>query len=137
MGVRHTSGLPAALMVFSEGIENGLSSLLVKPDWPVWVGGSLGNLAGAGQNIPGKAHPANPGRKLPTVYPSFLRPGLLPPRDCKTAILLAESDGGDQYSVNALIERTLRRWDAMGIHARAAWSPEGKDHNDLLREAIQ
>lgn len=130
-------GLPAPLMVFSEGIENGLSSLIAKPDWPVWVGGSLGNLAGAGQNVPGKPHPVRPGRKLPTPLPSFKRPGLLPPPECKTAILLAEQDAGDQYAVNALIERTLRRWDAMGIDARAAWSPVGTDHNDILRQVAE
>lgn len=130
-------GAPAPLMVFAEGIENGLSSLIAKPDWPVWVGGSLGNLAGAGQNIPGKPHPVHPNRKLPTPLPSFKRPGLLPPPECKTAILLAEQDAGDQYAVNALIERTLRRWDAMGIDARAAWSPVGKDHNDILRQAAE
>ncbi|PZO88578.1 MAG: hypothetical protein DI626_01415 [Micavibrio aeruginosavorus] len=130
-------GPPAPLMVFAEGIENGLSSLIAKPDWPVWVGGSLGNLAGAGQNVPGKPHPVRPGRKLPTPLPSFKRPGLLPPPECKTAILLAEQDAGDQYAVNALIERTLRRWDAMGMDARAAWSPVGKDHNDILRQAAE
>lgn len=130
-------GPAAPLMVFSEGIENGLSSLIVKPDWPVWVGGSLGNLAGAGQNTPGKPHPVRIGRKLPTVYPGFARPGLLPPAICKIAILLAERDSGDQHAVNALIERTLRRWDAMGLDARAAWAPEGKDHNDLLRAAVE
>lgn len=126
-------GPSARLMVFSEGIENGLSSLIAKPDWPVWVGGSLGNLAGAGQNVQGKPHPVRPGAKLPTVLPSFTRPGLQPPKDCKIAILLAEQDAGDQYAVNALIERTLRRWRAMGLEARAAWSPVGKDHNDILR----
>lgn len=130
-------GMPASLMVFSEGIENGLSSLIAKPDWPVWVGGSLGNLAGAGQNIQGRPHPVRPGVKLPTVFPGFTRPGLLPPHECKIAILLAEQDAGDQYAVNALIERTLRRWDGMGVDARAAWSPVGKDHNDILREAMK
>ena len=131
-------GMPAPLMVFAEGIENGLSSLIAKPDWPVWVGGSLGNLSGAGQNnAQGEPHPVYPSRKLPTVLPSFTRPGLLPPKECKLAILLAEQDAGDQYTVNALIERTLRRWKKMGIDARAAWSPVGKDHNDILREAVQ
>lgn len=130
-------GPAAPVMVFSEGIENGLSSLLVKPEWPVWVGGSLGNLAGAGQNKSGKPHPLRPGRYIPTVYPAFARPGMVPPPKCKVAVLLAEQDAGDQYAVNALIERTLRRWDSLGLEPRAAWSPEGKDFNDILQEAAE
>ncbi|MCB9990701.1 MAG: hypothetical protein H6867_04905 [Rhodospirillales bacterium] len=127
-------GPPAPTMVFSEGIENGLSSLFAKPEWPVWVAGSLGNLAGAGENKSGEPHPLNPDRYLPTIYPSLARPGMVPPSECKTAVLLAENDAGDQYAVNALVERILRRWDSLGLEARAAWSPAGKDHNDILRE---
>jgi hypothetical protein len=71
---------------------------------------------------------------LPCIYPDFSRPGLSPPKECKVAVLLAESDGGDRHSAAALIERTLRRWKGLGLEARPAWSPEGMDHNDLLRK---
>jgi hypothetical protein len=122
-------------MVFSEGIENGLSSLIVHPDWPVWVAGSLTNLSGAGQSRPGEPHPEKDGRNLPTVYPDYRRPGILPPQPlCKTAYLLAERDSKDQHSVDALIERTLRRWQGIGIqNIYKVDAPDGMDHNDVLR----
>jgi hypothetical protein len=128
-------GSPAPVMVFSEGIENGLSSLIVHPDWPVWVAGSLTNLSGAGQSRPGEPHPEKDGRNLPTVYPDYRRPGILPPQPlCKTAYLLAERDSKDQHSVDALIERTLRRWQGIGIqNIYKVDAPDGMDHNDVLR----
>ena len=130
-------GPPAPTMVFSEGIENGLSSTMINPDWPVWVAGSLTNLSGAGQNRKGKPHPNKEGRTLPCAYPDYGRPGLTPPPICKTAYLLAERDSRDQVSVDALIERTLRRWKGMDIpHVFKVNAPDGLDHNDILRGAM-
>ena len=128
-------GPPAPVMVFSEGIENGLSALMVHPDWPVWVAGSLTNLSGAGQSRPGEPHPEKDGRNLPTVYPDYRRPGITPPQPiCKTAYLLAERDSKDQHSVDALIERTMRRWQGLGIqNIYKVDAPNGMDHNDVLR----
>ncbi len=128
-------GRAAPVMVFSEGIENGLSALMVKPDWPVWVAGSLTNLSGAGQNRKGEPHPRKDGRNLPTIYPDYRRPGILPPQPvCRIAYLLAERDSKDQHSVDALIERTLRRWQGIGIqNIYRVDAPEGMDHNDVLR----
>lgn len=130
-------GHPAPVMLFSEGIETGLSCLIAEPELPVWVAGSLGNLAGAGQNKRGQRHPLRPGRYLPTVFPAHDLPGMLPPPECQMAVVMAEKDGGDQYAVNALLERTLRRWKAMGLEARPAWSREGSDHNDILQEKTE
>lgn len=130
-------GPPGPIMLFSEGIETGLSCAVRLPDMPVWVAGSLGNLAGAGKNKSGKPHPLKPGRYLPTVYPCLDRPGMVPPPECEKAILLAEKDAGDQYAVDALIERILRRWSSMNLDFNEAESHDGTDHNDMLQELLK
>lgn len=129
-------GPPSPVMVISEGIENGLTSLVTQPDWSVWVAGSLGNMAGAGVRE-GDFHPDRPGRRLPSVYPNFCKPGMMPPPDCRRVIILGERDAGDQPSAECLIQRAARRYSQSGFSTRIAWAPEGMDHNDVLRQHAQ
>lgn len=126
-------GAPAPVMVVSEGIENGLTSLVARPEWPVWVAGSLGNMAGAGIGE-GLPHPIRADRRLPSVYPNFCKPGMMPPEQCRRVIILGERDAGDQPSAACLIERAARRFSQSGWATRIAWAPEGMDHNDVLRQ---
>lgn len=120
-------------MMLSEGIENGLSALVARPHESVWVAGSLGNIAGAGRGE-GAPHPNKPGRKLPSERPDFSRPGVMMPPECERLIILGERDARDQASVDAQIARAAQRFAAADIRVFVAWSPEGCDHNDVLRQ---
>lgn len=125
-------GPAAANMMLSEGIENGLSGLFARPDWSVWVAGSVGNIAGAGIGT-GAPHPEKPGRNLPTTRPDFSRPGIMMPPECRRLVILGERDARDQASIDAQIARAGQRFTAAGIDVRVAWAPDGCDHNDVLR----
>jgi len=119
-------------LAISEGIETGLSVMQAIPSLPVWVAGSLGNLAGGGRGE-GRNHPEYPARRLPSEQPDTRRPGVLTPNGVREVIVLADADG-DPHIGAALAERSLRRFQAMGIGARIAWPRPGTDFNDMLRK---
>jgi DNA primase len=119
----------------AEGIETGLSVMQACPGLPVWVAGSLGNLAGAGDpEQQGTPHPDDEAKVVPTPVPDMTRPGWLPPSSTREVILLADADG-DPHIGRALLERAARRFRALGLRVRVAWPEAGKDFNDMLRGA--
>lgn len=127
---------PAApRLAIAEGIETALSVMQACPDLPVWVAGSLGNIAGAGDSrVEGPPHPTRKGLKLPTERPDMKRPGIVLPKEVREVILLADADG-DPHIGAALVERAVRRFIAEGRKVSVAWPQAGQDFNDMLRGA--
>lgn len=123
-------------MQFAEGIENGLSAMICKPDDPVWVTGSLGNMAGSGLGD-GDPHPNKPGQKLPSIHPDLCRHGFLPPPECGHVILIADNDMKDPLSGEAMMARAERRMRMMGFYPEVLWPPAGMDLNDVMMGAAQ
>jgi DNA primase len=122
------------VLALAEGIETGLSVRRAVPGLPIWVAGSLGNIAGSGdRDAPKIAHPTRPGKQVPTVLPDLDRPGIVLPERIRKIIILADADG-DRVVGRALVERAARRFDALGIDVVVAWPPDGMDFNDILME---
>lgn len=92
-------------LVLCEGIEDGLSIALARPDLRVWAAASLANLA----NI-----------KLPAC--------------CEEVIVAADNDWG-KPGAEAALKRALGELARQGRPVRVARSPIGKDMNDLIRAA--
>lgn len=118
-----------------EGIETGLAVRRAVPDLPVWVAGSLGNIAGTGDGAaPRRRHPARPEGWLPTVIPDLDRPGLALPDGVEELLILADADS-DRPTCEALVERAARRYAHARhgrVRVRVAWPAPGMDFNDLL-----
>lgn len=124
------------VMALAEGIETGLSVRRAVPGLPIWIAGSLGNIAGSGdRDAPKVPHPTRAGLWLPTVLPDPDSPGIVLPERVQKIIILADGDG-DHAICRALVERAARRFDGAGIDVVVAWPPAGKDFNDLLMEAV-
>lgn len=119
----------------AEGIENGLTFMSAFPDIPVWVAGSVDNMAGkgVGKGLP-HPFPKREGMLLPSVYPDHAHPGIEIPLDTKRLFLICDSDAGDQLVNAALMERAINRWRQLGIDVRAIMPPAGKDLNDVALE---
>ncbi|MGL4397624.1 MAG: DUF7146 domain-containing protein [Hyphomicrobium sp.] len=88
-----------------EGVEDGLSVALARPDLRVWAAGSLGNL----EHI-----------QLPAC--------------CAEVIVCADNDWGKPQAERSL-NRGLEALARQGRKVRVARSPIGKDMNDALRGA--
>lgn len=86
-----------------EGVEDGLSIALARPDLRVWAAGSLGNLA-----------------------------HITLPACCEAVIVAADNDWGKPQAEAALV-RALAALAAQGRPVRVARSPVGKDFNDCLQ----
>jgi hypothetical protein len=86
-----------------EGVEDGLSIALARPDLRVWAAGSLGNLAHI---------------RLPEC--------------CDRVIVAADNDWGKPQA-EAALNRALEALVLQGREVRVARSPIGKDMNDALR----
>lgn len=121
-------------LALGEGIETCLSVRQVFPDMPVWVTGSLGNIAGGGDpDAPRRAHPDHPDKQLPTARPDMDRPGIVLPAEVEEVLILADADG-DRPTGEALVERAARRFRFLGRRVRVAWPRPGMDFNDMLVE---
>lgn len=129
-------GPAAESMAVSEGIENGLTFLAAKPDTPLWVAGSLGNIAGIGVGQ-GPPHPSpkRPGQLLPSEFPDLAHPGIALPAEVKELWLISDNDSKDQPSADCLINRACRRFSQLGLRVRLIKPPAGKDLNDVALEA--
>lgn len=92
-------------LVLCEGVEDGLSIALARPDLRVWAAASLANLA----NI-----------RIPDC--------------CEKVIVAADNDWG-KPGAEAALKRALDELARQGRPVRVARSPIGKDMNDLLRGA--
>lgn len=125
-------GPPRSRMAVAEGIETGLSFAVHKPEISVWVAGSVTNLAGHGRGE-GELHPdpKRQGQRLPTPIPDLKRPGLIMPDGVRDVYVIKDNDSKDQLSVDAHIERFIRRMSARSIMARLVTPPAGCDLNDV------
>ena len=90
-------------LVLCEGIEDGLSVAIARPDLRVWAAGSLGNL----QHI-----------KIPAC--------------ARDVIVCADNDWGKPQA-EKLLKHALQELSAQGVPVHVARSPIGKDANDALR----
>lgn len=121
-------------MRVAEGIESGLSVRRPCPDRPLWIAGSLGNIAGAGEREDNPVpHPTIEGRFIPSVHPDMSRPGIRMPAGVEAITILADADG-DRPTGEALVERAARRFHADSIKVFVAWPPAGQDFNDMAQE---
>lgn len=110
---RGETGLPDAeaakhglldTLVICEGVEDGLSIALARPDLRVWAAGSLGNVAYV---------------RLPDC--------------CERVIVAADNDWGKPQAM-AQLDKALAALHAQGRPVRVARSPIGKDFNDVLMD---
>lgn len=92
------------LVVICEGLEDGLSIAMARPDLRVWACGSLAGIAGA---------PALP---------------------CVRGFIVAADNDWQTPAAVAQLERALERLRTHGVPVTVAHSPTGKDFNDCLRE---
>ncbi len=126
---------PGPLAVVGEGYETTLSvvAALAKRGRQVFgiSAAALGNLAGGGEGR-GLPHPTIKGRWLPSEVPSRDRPGLLLPDFVKRVVILADNDGADPLSMQAMIARAAAKFRGQGIAVTVAWPPAGCDFNDVL-----
>lgn len=127
-------GPRSPIMAIAEGIETGLSFVMARPSIPVWVAGSIGNMAGRGVGQ-GEPHPEpkREGQRLPSVIPDLAHPGVEVPHGTRRVFLIADNDSSDQYSINAQIERAARRIALRRIEVSIIWPPKGLDLNDVLQ----
>ena len=125
-------GKAAPIMAVAEGIETGLSFMMARDDISVWIAGSVGNICGRGVGD-GAAHPDDPLRKLPSVYPDHAHPGLELPKECRHVYIVKDNDGKDQRVIDCLIERASRRFYQRMMRVSLITPPPGMDLNDVVR----
>lgn len=90
-------------LVLCEGVEDGLSMALARPDLRIWCAGSLGNLA-----------------------------EITLPACCDRVVLLADNDWGKPQA-QKLFDKAIAALTAQGARVSVARSHVGKDANDALR----
>ena len=121
---------PTERMLVAEGIETALSVSLAT-GIPCLVAGSLTHLAGRGI---GQGHRRKNGGYLPSTLPDMAHPSLLPPRECRHLIIIADSDAKDREAAEALLRRAVIRLTRLVERVQILRAPAGKDFNDLLCE---
>lgn len=108
---RGRSGKPLAaapeddVLALTEGIEDGLTVAVARPEWRVVAAVSVGNMA--------------------TIE--------LPPQ-LRTVVICADNDAAGSPAARAL-EAAVARFQEQGRRVRVAVSPKGKDFNDATVEA--
>jgi hypothetical protein len=117
------------IVAISEGIESGLSVRVVDPDLPIWVAGSLGNLAGAGERQMRRMGQ----RQVPSNKPDPANPGLVAPDAARTVIIIADNDSTDVATNRALVQRARSKFEAQGKSVGVVWPERGCDANDMVR----
>lgn len=117
------------IVAISEGIESGLSVRVVDPDLPIWVAGSLGNLAGAGERQMRRMGQ----RQVPSNKPDPANPGLVAPDAARTVIIIADNDSTDVATNRALVLRARAKFEAQGKSVGVVWPERGCDANDMVR----
>lgn len=122
---------PAPFMAVAEGIENALTVLKAKPDWAVWVAGSLGNICGRGEDK-GPPHPAKVNKFLPSEEPDMKSTAIWLPDMVEEVLIVADNDSKDPLEGGAYIKRACNRFEKQGKKVRVAWPEHGKDLNDML-----
>jgi len=90
-------------LALTEGIEDGLSIAMARPDWRVWAAGTLGNLAEV---------------QLPAC--------------ARAVVLCVDNDVGNPLAVK-LAERATAALSCQGVRVRVAHAGAGKDFNERLQ----
>lgn len=104
-----------------------------------WSAGDLGNMGGkADKTVPHPLLKSDKGRtvRVPGPMPDLESPGILIPETVRKVILLADSTS-DRFTTQCAMARALLRFKAQqtDVDVVAAWGPEGKDFDDVLRGA--
>lgn len=136
----------ARRLVIGEGIETTLSvftaELPAARPTAYWAAIDLGHLGGkAAETV---RHPTltkadRRGRERPVRVPGpvpELQPDrdLMPPERFTEIVILGDGDS-DRFTTEQALRRAAARWRLPGRTVRIAWAPEGRDFNDVLREA--
>lgn len=91
-------------LLICEGVEDGLSIAIARPDLRVWAAGTLGNIG-------------------EIVLP-----------DCADQVIVAADNDWDKPQAIKALDKALAKLAAQGRPVRVARSPIGKDFNDVLQE---
>ena len=128
--IGRTDGGRAETLVMGEGIETTLSAAVPRalPDAAFWSGVSLGNMSGRLRAGPGMRHAGLPEMDDGDAW--------LPPPWTRRLIFIADGDSEPRLTISKL-QAGLRRARATvpGLAIEIAHPGEGRDLNDLLREA--
>lgn len=129
-------------LVIGEGIETVLSvwTALARAGRDLgatafWSSIDLGNLGGrATETVPHPTLLNERGRpqRVPGPVPDMAVPGIPVPDSVTDIVLLGDGDSDRVLTDNAL-KRAAARWARPGRVIRAAWAPEGRDFNDLIK----
>jgi putative DNA primase/helicase len=133
-------------LVIAEGIEKAIAiycglELTARPgleQWGFWSACDLGNMSGPA--IDTAKHPTARHEKsgrpksVAGMVPDFDAPGLVIP-DSVTDLVLLGDVTSDPFATQLAMCRAAARFAAPGRTVRVAWAPDGKDFDDLWREA--
>lgn len=102
-----------------------------------WSAMDLGNLGGKhADRLP---HPTlktatSRVQGVPGPSPDMTAPAIAIPPSVSRLVLLGDSTS-DRFSTQCVLARAAKRYARPGLEIVAAWSPDGKDFDDLFREA--
>lgn len=140
--LRHCAA-PRRLFI-GEGIETVLSvatalkaTRRLRGDDAFWSSVDLGNLGGgACETIahPFLKHANGHAQRLPGPEPDLDAASMAIPEGVEELVLLGDGDS-ERVLTETTLERARRRYARDGRVIRCAFAPEGRDFNDLLREA--
>jgi hypothetical protein len=98
---------------------------------------NLGNLGGKHSETlrhPSLKNKSGGSMKVPGFAPDMNAPAIVIPDSVTDLVLLGDSTS-DQFTTNCAMARAAARYARAGRTVRVAWAPDGKDFDDLLREA--
>lgn len=102
-----------------------------------WSAMNLGNLGGKHAGLvphPSLKTPTGRVQRVPGPAPDMTAPAIAIPPSVSRLVLLGDSTS-DRFSTECVLVRAAARYARPGLEIVAAWSPGGKDFDDLLREA--
>jgi hypothetical protein len=104
-----------------------------------WSACDLGNLGGpAADSLPHPTlkTPTDRAKHVPGIVPDRDKPAIDIP-DSVTRLILIGDATSDPFQTQCAMARAAARYARPGREVVCAWSPEGKDFDDLLREAAE
>jgi putative DNA primase/helicase len=132
---------PANRLVIGEGIEKSLAVWRAErargeAATLYWTSVDLGNLGGkhAGTAVhPTLRDKAGRPRRVPGPLPDLDDVGITVPDSVEEIVILGDATS-DRFTTECALARAAARWARPGRTIKVAWSPDGQDFDDVLRE---